>query len=43
MSFTCLLHTYFRVADARKAFVQGFKGSEYVTENEATKVRIYTV
>jgi glucose-6-phosphate 1-epimerase len=37
MSFTCLLHTYFRVQDVRRTFVTGFKGAQYVTENEATK------
>jgi glucose-6-phosphate 1-epimerase len=34
MAFTCLLRTYFRVNDIKKASVMGFKGCEYVTANE---------
>ena len=32
-----MLHTYLAVGDIRKAFVQGFNGATYVTDNEATK------
>jgi len=36
MKFTTLLHTYIRVGDVRNTSVKGFKGKQYITENEAT-------
>jgi glucose-6-phosphate 1-epimerase len=37
MKFTCLLHTYFRVADISAAFITGLEGCEFQTDNEAEK------